>query len=137
MQQAHAQIQISSLKRYQWQPINTPPQPPSSIRIWGSVNKSEHYRNAVKQAGLIQSMGNAGLSFANQIIECFFGKIETELLQTQSWKSNDVINRAITLYCTNFYNSLRPLMVLAGRTPLEEFHHLPTSTPTKVPANFA
>ena len=40
----------------------------------GSAFKSEHYRNAVKQAGLVQSMGNAGLSFANQVIESFLPK---------------------------------------------------------------
>jgi transposase InsO family protein len=90
----------------------------------GSVFKSEHYRNALKQAGLVQSMGNAGLSFANQMIESFFGKIKTELLHTRSWKSYEEINKAITYYCENFYNSIRPQMVLQGRTPLEEFHRL-------------
>jgi len=94
----------------------------------GSVFKSEHYRNALKQAGLVQSMGNAGLSFANQAIESFFGKIKTELLHTRSWKSYDEINRAITYYCESFYNSIRPQMVLGGRTPLEEFHRLTTCT---------
>ncbi|MDA2962134.1 MAG: IS3 family transposase, partial [Actinomycetota bacterium] len=68
----------------------------------GSVFKSEHYRNAVKQAGLVQSMGNAGLSFANQMIESFFGKIKTELLHTHTWKSYDEINKAITHYCESF-----------------------------------
>lgn len=48
----------------------------------GSVFKSERYRKSVRQAGLVQSMGNAGLSFANQMIESFFGKIKTELLNT-------------------------------------------------------
>jgi transposase InsO family protein len=94
----------------------------------GSVFKSEHYRKAVKQAGLIQSMGNAGLSFANQAIESFFGKIKTELLHTRSWKTYDEINRAITYYCESFYNSIRPQMALGGRTPLEEFHRLTTCT---------
>jgi len=94
----------------------------------GSVFKSEHYRNAVKQAGLVQSMGNAGLSFANQVIESFFGKIKTELLHTRSWQSYEEINRAITYYCESFYNSIRPQMVLGGRTPLEEFHRLTTCT---------
>ncbi len=90
----------------------------------GSVFKSERYRKAVKQAGLVQSMGNAGLSFANQAIESFFGKIKTELLHTRSWKSYEEINKAITHYCESFYNSIRPQMVLGGRTPLEEFHRL-------------
>lgn len=94
----------------------------------GSVFKSEHYRNAVKLTGLVQSMGNAGLSFANQVIESFFGKIKTELLHTRSWKSYDEINRAITYYCESFYNSIRPQMVLGGRTPLEELHRLTTCT---------
>jgi len=92
----------------------------------GSVFKSEHYRSALKKAGLIQSMGNAGLSFANQMIESFFGKIKTELLHTRTWKSYEEINRAITHYCESFYNSTRPQMVLGGRTPLEEFHRLST-----------
>ena len=39
----------------------------------GSVFKSEYYRKAVRQTGLVQLMGNAGLSFANQVIESFFG----------------------------------------------------------------
>jgi len=94
----------------------------------GSVFKSERYRNAVKQAGLIQSMGNAGLSFANQSIESFFGKIKTELLHTRSWKSYEEINKAITYYCESFYNSIRPQLGLGGRTPLEEFHRLTTCT---------
>lgn len=94
----------------------------------GSVFKSEHYRNALKQAGLIQSMGNARLSFANQGIESFFGKIKTELVHTRIRKSYDEINKAITYYCESFYNSIRPQMVLDGRTPLEEFHRLTTCT---------
>jgi len=102
----------------------------------GSVFKSEHYRNAVRQAGLVQSMGNVGLSFANQMIESFFGKIKTELLHTRSWKSYDEINRAITYYCESFYNSIRPQMVLGGTTPLEELHRLNTCTTTQATANF-
>lgn len=60
----------------------------------GSAFKSERYRNGVKQAGLVQSMGNAGLSFANQAIESFFGKIKTELLHTRLWKSYEEIDKA-------------------------------------------
>lgn len=103
----------------------------------GSVFKSEHYRNAVKQAGLVQSMGNAGLSFANQMIESFFGKIKTELLHTRPWKSYDEVNKAITYYCESFYNSIRPQMVLGGRTPLEEFHRLTTCIITKATISVA
>jgi len=103
----------------------------------GSVFKSERYRNAVRQAGLIQSMGNAGLSFANQMIESFFGKIKTELLHTRSWKSYEEINRAITYYCESFYNAIRPQMILGGRTPLEEFHRLTTCTTTKATISVA
>ena len=103
----------------------------------GSVFKSEHYRNALKQAGLVQSMGNAGLSFANQMIESFFGKIKTELLHSGSWKSYEEIIKAITYYCENFYNSIRPQMVLRGRTPLEEFHRLTTCTTNQATINVA
>lgn len=103
----------------------------------GSVFKSEHYRNAVKQAGLVQSMGNAGLSFANQAIESFFGKIKTELLHTRSWQSYEEINRAITYYCESFYNAIRPQIVLGGRTPLEEFHRLTTCTTSQATISVA
>lgn len=103
----------------------------------GSVFKSEHYRKALRQAGLVQSMGNAGLSFANQMIESFFGKIKTELLHTRTWKSYEEINEGITYYCENFYNSIRPQMVLRGRTPLEEFHRLTTCTTTKATISVA
>ena len=103
----------------------------------GSVFKSEHYRNAVKKAGLIQSMGNAGLSFANQMIESSFGKIKTELLHTRTWKSYDEINKAITYYCESFYNSIRPQMALGGRTPLEEFHRLTTCTTSQATISVA
>ena len=94
----------------------------------GSVFKSEHYRNAVKQAGPLPSMGNAGLSFANLMVESFFGKIKTELLHTRRWKSYEEIDKAIIEFCENFYNSIRSQMVLGGRTPLEEFHRLITCT---------
>ncbi len=103
----------------------------------GSVFKSEHYRNTVRQAGLVQSMGNAGLSFANQMIESFFGKIKTELLHTRSWKSYEEINKAITYYCGSFYNLTRPQMVLGWRTPREEFHRLTTCTTTQAIATVA
>jgi len=53
----------------------------------GSVFRLEHYCNALAQAGFIQSMGSAGLSFANQMIESFFGKVKTKLFHTRSWKS--------------------------------------------------
>lgn len=103
----------------------------------GSVFKSERYRNAVMQAGLVQSMGNAGLSFANQMFESFIGKIKTELLHTRTWKSYEEINKAITHYCENFYNCIRPQMVLPGRTPLEEFHRLTTCTTPKATISVA
>lgn len=93
-----------------------------------SVFKSEHYRKAGRQVGLVQSMGNAGLSFANQMIESFFGKIKTELLRTRTWKSYEEINNAITYYCESFYNCIRPQVIIGGRTPLEEFHGLTTCT---------
>ncbi len=97
----------------------------------GSVFKSEHYKNAAKRAGLVQSIGNAGLSFVNQMIESFFGKIKTELLHIRSWKSYEEINKVITYYCESFYNAIRPQMILGGRTPLEEFNRFTTCTTTK------
>ena len=103
----------------------------------GLVFKSEHYRNAVAQAGFIESMGNAELSFANQLIDSFFGKIKTELLHTRRWKSYEEIKKAIIEYCENFYNSIRPQMVLRGRTPLKEFHRLTTCTSIQATTNFA
>ena len=53
----------------------------------GSVFESEHYRKVIHQVGITQSMGNAGLSFANQMIESFFGKIKTELLHNCPWST--------------------------------------------------
>ena len=103
----------------------------------GSVFKSERYRNALKQAGIVQSIGNAGLSFANQAIESFFGRIKTDLLHTRTWKSYEEINKAITYYCESFYNCIRPQMILGGRTPLEEFHRLTTCTTTKATISVA
>jgi len=40
----------------------------------GFVFKSEYYKKAVKRVGLVQSISNAGLSFANQAIESFLSK---------------------------------------------------------------
>ena len=51
-------------------------------------------------------MGNAELSFTDQMIESFFGKIKTEVLHTRTWKSYDEINGAITHYCESFYNTI-------------------------------
>ena len=103
----------------------------------GSVFKSEHYLKAIRQVGITQSMGNAGLSFANQMIESFFGKIKTELLHNCKWNTYEEINRAIIQYCENFYNSIRPQMVLHGRTPIDEFHRLTICTTNQATINVA
>jgi len=72
-------------------------------------------------------MGDAGLSFADPMIESFFAKIKTELLHNCQWSAYEEINRAIIEYCENFYNSIRPQIVFHGRTPLEAFRRLTSS----------
>ena len=58
----------------------------------------------VRRLGLISSMGTVGDCYDNAPMESFWGSMQIELLNRQSWRTNLEFAVAIADYIENFYN---------------------------------
>jgi len=93
----------------------------------GSVFKPKRNRNIVKQAGLVQSIVNTGLLFANQVIESFLKRLKPNQFTFVHGSPMKKSIKQLLDYCESFGDYIQPQMVL-HRTPMEEFHRLTTPT---------
>jgi transposase InsO family protein len=55
----------------------------------GSQFTSWAFSERVRQAGLIPSMGTVGDAYDNALIESFWARLQTELLNRKKWKDQD------------------------------------------------
>jgi transposase InsO family protein len=69
--------------------------------------------------GLRLSMGNVGDCYANAPIESFWGRMQIELLNTNTWTTGEELSIAIAYYIENFHNTRRRHSVLDMFTPTE------------------
>ncbi len=87
----------------------------------------------VRRLGLISSMGTAGDCYDNAPMESFWGSMQIELLDRQSWRTNLELAIAIADYIEHFYNSTRRHSALNYLTPneFEDLHstHIQAALP--------
>ena len=82
------------------------------------------------ESGLVPSMGSIGDCYDNAVIESFWGRMQTELLNRRRWKTRIELANAIFEYLEIFHNRRRRHSALEMRTPIEyEMLH-----PTRQPA---
>jgi putative transposase len=93
----------------------------------GSQYTSWVFGQRLRQAGLLGSMGSIGDCFDNSMVESFFGTLQLELLDRQSWATRDELARAIFEYIEAWYNPRRRHSMLDMLSPVqyEQTHATP------------
>jgi putative transposase len=93
----------------------------------GTIIHSDHgtqftswaFTRRVQETGLVASMGSIGDCFDNAVIESFWGRMQTELLNRQKWRTRIELANAIFEYLEIFYNRQRRHSSLGYLTPIE------------------
>lgn len=93
----------------------------------GGIIHSDHgvqltswaFTDSAKRSGLVPSMGSIGQCYDNAMIESFWGRMRTELLNRKRWKSRVELGNAIFDYLEIFQNRQRRHSALGMRTPIE------------------
>jgi putative transposase len=74
-------------------------------------------------------MGSIGDCFDNAVIESFWGRVQVELSNRQTWRTRIELANALFEYLEIFHNRQRRHSALGMRTPLEyETVHTTAST---------
>jgi transposase InsO family protein len=77
------------------------------------------FTDRAKRSGLVPSMGSIGDCYDNAMIESFWGRMQTELLNRKRWKTRIELANAIFEYLEIFHNRQRRHSALGMRTPVE------------------
>jgi putative transposase len=93
----------------------------------GAIIHSDHgvqftswaFTQRAKDSGLIPSMGSIGDCYDNGMIESFWGRMQTELLNRRRWRTRVELSTAIFEYLEIFHNRQRRHSALGMRTPIE------------------
>jgi putative transposase len=96
--------------------------PPSGTVIHtdhGTQFTSWAFGERVRQAGLMPSMGTVGDAYDNALIEAFWARLQTELLDRKKWKTRLELSTALFDYLEIFHNRNRRHSALGMLTPIE------------------
>jgi putative transposase len=85
----------------------------------GSQFTSWAFSERVRHAGLVPSMGTLGDAYDNALIEAFWARLQTELLNRKKWKTRIELSTALFDYLEIFHNRNRRHSSLAMLTPIE------------------
>jgi putative transposase len=102
----------------------------------GTVIHSDHgvqftswaFTRRAQESGLVPSMGSVGDCYDNAVIESFWGRVQTELLNRRRWKTRIELANALFEYLEMFHNRRRRHSALGMLTPIEyEKLHTPAT----------
>ncbi len=93
----------------------------------GAVVHSDHgtqftswaFSQRLRKANLVQSLGAVGDAFDNAMVESFWARLQTELLNTRKWKTRTELSTAIFDWIEIFYNRTRRHSSLGNISPAE------------------
>jgi putative transposase len=93
----------------------------------GSIIHGDHgtqftswtFTERARKAGLLPSLGSIGDPYDNAVIESFWGRLQTELLDRQRWDTRLQLASAIFEYIEGFHNRHRRHSALDYLTPIE------------------
>lgn len=85
----------------------------------GSQFTSWAFSERVKTTGLALSMGRVGDAFDNAMMEAFWARLQTELLNRKKWRTRLELANAIFEYLEIFHNRRRRHSALGMLTPAE------------------
>jgi putative transposase len=101
----------------------------------GTVVHSDHgvqftswsFTHRVQSAGLMPSLGTVGDAFDNAMMESFWSKLQTELLDRKKWNTRVELANEIFQYLEIFHNRQRRHSKLGYLTPVEyeRLHNVP------------
>jgi putative transposase len=73
----------------------------------GSQYTAWTFSQRVRSTGLAHSLGSIGDAFDNAVVETFWARMQTELLNTRKWKTRIELSTAIFDWNEAFYNRTR------------------------------
>ncbi|MGI6543274.1 MAG: IS3 family transposase [Limnochordia bacterium] len=85
----------------------------------GSQYTSYMFGRALREAGILPSMGTTGDAYDNALAESFWASLQTELLDRRKWKTRAELRSAVFHYIEGFYNRKRLHSALDYTSPLE------------------
>jgi putative transposase len=85
----------------------------------GSQFTSWAFSERIKTAGLALSMGRIGDAYDNGMMESFWARMQTELLDRKRWRTRLELANAIFQYIEVFHNKKRRHSSLGMLTPIE------------------
>ena len=93
----------------------------------GGIIHSDHgsqftawaFTERAKKSGLLPSMGSVGDAYDNAVIESFWGRVQTELLNRKRWSTRVELANAMFEYLEIFHNRRRRHSALGMLTPTE------------------
>jgi putative transposase len=88
------------------------PLEPGQFASWAFTQRA-------KASGLLPSMGIIGDAYDNAVIESFWARMQTELLDRRRWKTRVELANAIFEYLEIFHNRQRRHSALGWRTSVE------------------
>lgn len=84
------------------------------------------FSQRVRAEGLVHSLGTVGDAFDNAVVESFWGRMQTELLNTKKWRTRVELSTAMFDWIEVFYNRQRRHSALGNISPIEfERRHQP------------
>jgi len=89
------------------------------------------FTERARRAGLLPSLGTVGDPYDNAVVESFWGRMQTELLNRRRWNTRVELANAIFEYIEGFHNRRRRHSALGWATPVEfeNTTHRQPSTP--------
>jgi putative transposase len=105
-------------------------QPPSGQTVLHSDHGTQFtswaFGRRLRAAGLLGSVGSVGDCYDNSMMESFFGTLQLELLDQQTWATGDQLATAIFEWIEAWYNPTRRHTSINDRSPakFETLHHL-------------
>jgi putative transposase len=78
----------------------------------------------VREAGLVQSFGSIGDAFDNAVVESFWARMQTELLNRRKWRTRVELSTEIFDWIEVFYNRVRRHSSIGMQSPMrfEKLH---------------
>ncbi len=85
----------------------------------GSQYRSLSFGKALRDSGIIPSMGSKGDPFDNAAAESFFATLKTELIHRSRFRTRDEARACVFSYIEGFYNQVRRHSSLGYKSPAE------------------
>ena len=83
----------------------------------GATYRANDYLSLFEKNNITQSMSNKGECHDNAVIESFFSRLKTELIQLETYRTRDIAKGKIFEYIEMFYNKVRRHSYLNYETP--------------------